>query len=794
MTILLMYLSCFTLVAYQKCDHKVEGTVFDLRTGEKLPFATILVEETQKGTVSDIDGHFEITNICQDEVELIISYIGYKTNTHHHDFHHGSPIIYLAPEDYSLQSVVVEGELLRDGKVGQTTSTIEIDKLTASSHNLGQALKQLSGVEMVSTGQNVNKPVIHGLHSNRILIINDDMRHEFQNWGTDHAPEIDPDQFQSIEVIKGAATVKYGPDALGGVILLHPKKLALHESINGFVKTSAFTNGMGGSISSQIHAGGHKISGTFGVRSMIQGDLRSPDYMLSNTGKKETSFNAGLRYHMPKMDLELRGSYFSQELGILRGSNTGNLDDLIAAMESDIPFYTEEFGYAISSPKQEVNHSSIKLKGKYYFANSWLETTYGLQLNNRFEFDVRRGANNETPSIDLTLLSQNLEIDFFHPKIIGFEGNMGLSLMMQDNNNNPGTNTIPFVPNFNTSRLGFYLIENKKIGNATVEFGTRYDWQTSSIRGRDNNNDLFFDNVDFGNLSASLGFQYSFKDKLFRSNVASAWRPPSISELYSFGRHQASIEYGFWRYEELETGIATAEVLTQSDKPVKSEVGFKWINSLSGSKENISWEMVFYLNYIKDYIYATPRGITSTVRGAFPYWIYTQDDALFVGGDVSLDIQHTSNLSSNLSISYVHARNLSGGTFVGIPPANIRYELRHKFDLGKGKLTLGLTPAYTFRQFNEPEILELPDLLEIQKNNDQERLNEMDVFDIREVPEGYFLLNTNVNYALSQWIFSVSGSNLLNNNYRSYTDRLRYFSDDLGINIQLEIKYKILSK
>jgi iron complex outermembrane receptor protein len=792
----LVYLTIFYLIhtlsfAQQDCDNVVIGSVKDLKTGENLPFATVVIEGTQKGTIADLDGLFTLDKICEEEVELIVSYLGYKNNHHHHDLHHGNPIIYLAPEGYSLESVVIEADALNDSRVGQLSTRLDLDKISTANNSLGEVLAELSGVEMISTGQNVTKPVIHGLHSNRILIINDDLRHEFQNWGVDHAPEIDPEQFESIEVIKGAATVKYGPDALDGVILMRPRKLALHERLNGFVKTSAFSNGRGGSLSTQLNAGSHQFSGTAGFSKTVQGDLKSPNYILTNTGKKETSFNAGLRYHLPKLDLELRGGYFAQELGILRGSNTGNIEDLIKAIESDVPLYTQGFDYAIAGPKQEVNHTSIKLKGKYFLPKAWLEVTYGIQINNRFEFDVRRGTNNQTPAIDLSLISQSFDVDYFHPKIFGLEGNIGVSALIQDNNNNPGTNTIPFVPNYNVTRFGLYVIENLSLGNVLLEFGGRYDWQMSSIRGRDSNNDVYFDNINFNNLSTSIGLEYGFRQHIFRTNIASAWRPPSISELYSFGRHQAAIEYGFWRFAETTEGLSTSELLTQDNKPVKSELRWKWINSLSLESENISMEIVLYVNFIKNYIYATPRGITSTVRGTFPYWIYTQEDALFMGGDFSLNIRHGNHISSTFSMAYVHAQNLYSEAFVGIPPANFKYRLSQAIDMASGQLTISVNPSYTFRQFNEPTVIELSELLLIAQRNEAHMLNEMEVFDIAKAPEGYFLLNSQVNYDLKSWSFSLSGSNMLNNSYRNYTDRLPYIADDRGCNVQLEVKFNI---
>ena len=71
----------------------------------------------------------------------------------------------------------------------------------------------------------MGKPIIRGQDERRNLILFDRVRHAGQKWGVDHAPEIDPFAAGSITVIKGAGGIRWGPDAIGGVVLVDPLPL-----------------------------------------------------------------------------------------------------------------------------------------------------------------------------------------------------------------------------------------------------------------------------------------------------------------------------------------------------------------------------------------------------------------------------------------------------------------------------------------------------------------------------------------------------------------------------------------
>ncbi|MEZ4991436.1 MAG: TonB-dependent receptor, partial [Saprospiraceae bacterium] len=604
-------------VAEGSCKYEIRGKVYDAESKTPLPYVSVQLEGTNQGAITDETGLFEFHELCKEEYDLIFSFLGYKTVRHHHDFHHPFLEIYLAPEGYLLESVVVEASSLQSSLNTISTSKLSGDKLEAvASESLGDVVSEIAGVGTLKTGQNIVKPVIHGLHSNRILIINNGLRHEFQNWGEEHAPEIDPSLIEDVEVVKGAATVRFGPDALGGVILVNPPKMELSTPVKGKIQLNGRSNGRSGEGSIELSKGFKWLSIMGGGSWVKQGDLKAPDYFLSNTGKEETSYFGGFRMHpWSKLDIEGSYSHFEQELGILSGSVFGNLDDLQRAIVADTPLYTHPFSYEIAEPRQLVQHDLYKADLHYIGEKQSFQLQYGYQINRRQEFGVRR---TEAPNIDLELRTQSVDANWNHPDIGPFSGKLGAQWLKKANDNQPGTNTVPFIPNYDEQRLGIYLIEARSLGKGLIEAGLRFDLLESEITGREPDNTIYRNKIFYRNFSGTIGLEYPLSEhSTFRTNLGTAWRAPDVAELYRFGQHAFFLEYGLWRYtiDERFDFVSTSQgILDQNDRAVPSEKGYKWINTYNLNRSDLQLELTGYVNYIENYIYAKPAGVTRTPR------------------------------------------------------------------------------------------------------------------------------------------------------------------------------------
>ncbi len=779
---LLLVLQVFAFGQSDSCDHFVSGKILSRETNEPLPFATVRILGTSLADVASENGEFRINNVCQDEVDLEIGFVGHKTVIHHHDIHHPSPVIYLAADVSILESIIVE-DFRPEELQSLAVQKNEIDKLSLVNSSIGELAAEISGVTLLQTGTNISKPMIHGLHSNRVLVINDGIRHAYQVWGEEHAPEIDPSHIDQIEVVKGAATVKYGPEALGGVILYNSKPPALHTNLNGSFGSSYQTNGR--SIRSQLNLrqGGHRFAWNIGAFGVYQGDLQAPDYNLSNTGKQEFGGSFSTLFHQPKFDLQISGNYFQQELGILRASIRGNLTDLQNGINDSIPQPTFPFTYDIGSPSQRTEHGLLKADLTLYAGDHTFNIKYGVQRNIREEFDVRRGELNERPVIDLKLLSHTVDAEWIQPARGRLSGSSGIQMFTQNSVNEPESNPANFVPDYDVLNIGAFTIQSLNFDKTTFELGARFDWQSLSVADTIRDTFIYSNEVDFSNATFTVGVRKQITNNLtLFSNIGSAWRAPNVAELYSFGYHQSRLQFGLWRYDLDPLITPVDSVFDQTLRPVSPERGFKWISGLELQKGKMTAEFIVYANQINNFIFLRPYGITTNIRGpAIPFFLFDQIDALFIGGDWDIRLNHTSDLTSEVKISYVYATERENDqALLEIPPLNINYTIDYK----KGNWDIGLDLNYTARQWNAPPVINPLDF----ENNNAE-INQDQIFDYMAPPDNFFLIGTRLGYRTKHWSAHIQINNILNSSYRVYTDRLRYFANAPGRNFSFSAEY-----
>jgi len=788
---ILLTLGTAPLLSQQsECSFTVSGKVLDVDTKEPIPYAVVKVKGTDKYTSTDTQGNFKVNGLCSQKNTLIISCIGYADATQDHE-HDADIHFYLTQEVTGLEEVTIQAERTKE-KGTETISQVTVGKAEIASNptqSLAAALSGLQGVTFTSAGTNAQLPVIHGLYGNRILILNNGLKHGFQNWGTDHAPEIDIASAHSVTVIKGAAGVRYGPEALGGAIIVEPNPLLLNNPFYGEIGTGFQSNGRGFNTNVEIGQGTENWSYFTNGNYTKIGDRNTPDYNLTNSGKEEKAFSFGVLRHLNKWDLKVNYSFVDQNLAYLRSSIASSPDAFIRAINSDEPIIINPFSYDINQPNQTTQHHLAKAEINWWYADgAKLTLVGGVQFNKRDEFDVRRNA--ELPIIDLDLLTYDLQLEWKHPKWKGLDGMVGLQYFSQNNDNNPGTQTTPFIPNYNTDRVSAFAVETINFGKNTLEAGLRFDFETNDVRGRETNQDIFRDNYSFTNFTGSLGFVRKLaQNSTFRSNFGTAWRIPNMEELFSFGQHGFRNTFGLLRFQDNNGMLSTSEVTLLDESGVETERGYKFINEFNtgsiGNRHNIT----VFANYIENYIFDRPIGVFGTIRGPMPAFIFDQADAFFLGADYTWQKDWSKTVSGIFGFSYLWSRNIGEDeSLINQPPITTSYEL----EWTQGKLWVfndskwTLRPRYTFQQFQAPRTITPDNLVD----GSVQLTTESEIFDFRDAPDGYFLLDLSWSFGWKNLSGSIAVQNVLNTAYRDYLNEMRYFADEPGRNILFTLNYK----
>nr|MDQ3100260.1 TonB-dependent receptor [Bacteroidota bacterium] len=250
-------LACCSLIAQDpECPFSISGKVIDEHDRSPLSFAEIFLPELGIGDVADEQGRFSIVRVCSGEWIIRVMHLGCEPIEKRIKIT-GNTVIDFQLEHHHEQ--LKELEVIRerpDENVGQARSQIDAASMErVAGRDISGMLEQIAGVNMVRTGPTISKPMIHGLFGNRVLLLNQGIRQEDQQWGTEHAPNIDPFSAEQITVVKGAAAVQYGSDAIGGVVITEPVPLPRDVGTSGEIRLLGNSNGKGGGIGGSVQGG-----------------------------------------------------------------------------------------------------------------------------------------------------------------------------------------------------------------------------------------------------------------------------------------------------------------------------------------------------------------------------------------------------------------------------------------------------------------------------------------------------------------------------------------------------------
>lgn len=534
----------------QNC-HVIRGYVGDSSTQIPIPFASILLENNENGTATDLEGNFELQNICSDTFTIEVRSIGYLTQFFSFILKKDTTIFMeLSPISQTIDGVIITGKTTISSN---SKSTLDQKQISENPNkNLSNLLENISGVSTLKNGSSLSKPVVHGLYGNRLMILNNGITQSGQQWGNDHSPEIDPLAAQKISVIKGTSALAYQGSSLGSVVLIEPNRIKKDIKLQGKVNYFFETNGRGHGLNAQLQHSSERLSWRVVGTLKKKGDQNTPDYFLNNTGSEEANIAIQLeKSFSEKWQNSLYFSSFNTKIGVLRGSHIGNLTDLETALSRDEPFFTEEtFSYEIDAPYQQVNHHLLKLQSKYFLNNNaWLDFTYGGQLNLRKEFDVRRSGFSDVPALDLYQLSNFVEAKYNRDFKNDWQLKTGLQFNFINNKNEAGTGILPLIPNYTSIENGAFVLMNKQFERFFWEFGARYDYINQRVAAISQTlpREIVNYNNHFHTVNISSGLKYAFLPELeLAYNIGLATRNPAVNELYSNGLHQG-VKEGVFR-------------------------------------------------------------------------------------------------------------------------------------------------------------------------------------------------------------------------------------------------------
>jgi len=703
-------------------QNSIEGSILNYETNEPVIAVTIYLPKLERGTMTSDDGKFHLDNIPDGNFQLVISSIGFTTQTVDINTPLSKPlIIKLQASAIEMEAVIVSTpfhKLQSENVVLVARETI--DNLSKSgAATLAEGITQIPGVESITTGAGIGKPVIRGLSANRVLVYTQGVRLENQQFGDEHGLGVSSSGVESVEVIKGPASLLYGSDALGGVLYLNPEKYAIADSTEADAKITYHTNSLGTEANAGFKTSGERLKFLLRGNYAANSDYKTGnDLRVTNSRFEEIDIKTGLGYQDTNYRGDLRYNY--------NNTNTG------------IP---EEIGEQSTSkdmllPNQKLDNHILSFDNKFFLKNSSLDLKVGYLFNNRKEFQEEpENLESNTPALEMHLETLNYDVKYNSAKWGDFEAIFGIQGMFQTNKNF-GKEIL--IPDANVADIGFLATSHYHLEKVDFQAGLRFD--SRKIDSEEHGvfgQEKYFAPIerDFTSYNGAFGVKFDILNSLIaRLNIATGFRAPNLSELTSNGIHEGTNRF--------EIGNSNLD----------NEQNFQLDLSLEYRNEHFEVFANSFYNKINNYIFLNPSG---EIKDENPVFEYIQNDARLYGGEAGLHLHpHPLDwLHLESSVEMVRGEQENGENLPLIPATSFTNTLRTEFDQ-----IWSLKNNYGFVTLKST-------------------LSQNDISEFETNTPGYSLLSAGIGSSFKfkgQTLdLRISGNNLLDKTYISHLSRLK---------------------
>jgi len=762
------------------CTATLDGHAVDMASHAPVVAATVSIGDQLLAT-TDEDGRFALTGLCPGPATIVIE---------RDDYERTERAITITARAALEVEMKLAGEVIEirekapDPPEMRATATLAGEALERTrGRGLAAAMSDVPGVSELRSATGMAKPIIRGQFGRRLLLLVDGVRHRAQEWGLEHAPEVDPFIADKIRVVRGAGGVRYGSDAIGGVVLVDPPELRREPGYGGELHLVGTSNGLGGAVAGRLQG---VLDALPALSMQLEGSTkrmqaaRTPRYALQNTGLFEWNAGATVGYRASSSEYKLSYRRYQAKLGVCGCLRIESAEDFLASIDRGEPLGADQYeaSFAIDRPYQAVVHDLALARARWDRDQVGTFTaTYSFQHDLRREYDVVRQAVTGA-QYNFRLVTNELEGVFEHNPVHLSEhwhlrGTTGLVGMAQVHN----YAGLQLVPDYTAFAAGAFASE-RLIGHDTdVEVGARYDFlaRDASLARNDflrlvRSGQLAMDACDasgddfacrsrFHTLTATAGALHrwttAFSTKL---EASTASRAPNSDEQYLNGT------------------APTFPVLGLGKPDLGPETTYSTSLTLDLNTEWVRGEASAYVNRIDDYIYFAPALDAAgnpifdvLIRGTFPRFTTQAVDALFYGADGGITALPVKSLELAAQASLVRAKDTTHDRYLVFIPsdryrASLTYRPPETRALRKSYATVTGTYVTKQRRFD---------------------INA----DFAAPPPAYFLLDaelgTETCLGHHDLRLALAGQNLTNARYRDYTSLLRYFADEPGWAVML---------
>lgn len=755
----------FGINAWSQNNFSFSGYIKDVKTGQPLPGATVYLADDKVGAPADSTGYFIIRNIRVGHHVVEISYTGYASLAEHIELTGN------LQKDFALTSIIIENQgVVVTGVAGATsirkapipiTAVRKTALLQTASTNIIDALTHVPGVAQLSTGPAISKPFIRGLGYNRVLVMNDGVRQEGQQWGDEHGIELDELSVSRAEILKGPASLMYGSDALAGVINFITNVPVAEGTVKGNIISNYQSNNrlyaINGNVSGNNNGFNWNLYGTYKSAGSYQNKY---DGRVLNSGFNEKNFGGYFGINKSWGFSHLIFSRFDQHLGLVEGDRdplTGKFILFSGTAMERIATEADLDSRSLFVPMQRVQHNKIVLDNSFAIQKSRLKVNLAFQNNLRQEFGDPENPSAKALFFDLRTFNYNIQWQL--PEVKEWHTTIGVNGMQQQNLNK-GEEVL--IPEYRLFDIGGFVYVQRLFKKATISGGLRFDNRSVQSDELNDGGDLKFTafNRSFFNVSGSIGLSYEPSEKVtLKANIARGFRAPTLAELASNGAHEGTNRYEY------------------GDNNLVSETSLQTDAGIELNTDHISFNAAVFYNRMKNFIFYSKlksfSGADSLVDdngSLIPAFKFGQHDASLSGAEFSMDIHPH-------PLDWLHAENTV--SFV-----------RGKFDDPiDGSKNLPLIPAVKWNselktEFKKPGKIFRNLYVKLEMDKTFRQSNAFTGFDTETATPGYTLWNagmgTDIVNSRKKTLFGIHLAvlNMTDKAYQNHLSRLKYTAEN----------------
>ncbi len=641
-------------------------------SGGVLPGAVAVLLPSKQVAVADSDGIAVFNGLSAGKYRIEVSFLGFETYITDLQLPvQGLISIRLNQKLMNLQEVRIIAPGTRIEKPmtilpSETVNQVFLERFYAGS--LSATLERLPGINSIRIGMGQSKPMIRGLAFNRVLVVDDGMRHEGQQWGEEHGLEVDALSAAKVELIKGPASVRYGSDAIGGVLRINSAENLSSDGMEGQIKLYAASVNwlIGGDAQLNWKEKSHNayigLGGWDAADYKVPSDyvdvynfrLKLPNGRLRNTAGFERNIRAGYGTESKHWKHQLRFSAISSRQGFFahaHGIEPRKVDTLLHDQSRrDVLF-----------PYHQITHIKLLQTSRLLTKSGILNLMIGYQKNLMEEQSDYVSHGFMPPVLTGEMLDKATLERFFNKSTIAFEAFWEQSHgqtewkagITADDKRNLIDGWAFVFPEYRSGNIGAFALLNQKhdekqllqtglrVDASNIRISEYRDWFVSPdgfYRVRAENKTL-----NYLSLTWSLGYKLNLGHWSISTNAGKSFRLPTAAELGANG-----VNYHQFRFE-------------QGNPDLKPETSYQMDILAEWKNSRLALELSPFIAYSPNYIYLNPTPEHDYLYGnGNQKFAYTQSMVIRAGGEAHAHYGLTETITLGMMLEVLRTQQLSG--------------------------------------------------------------------------------------------------------------------------------------